>query len=501
MWKDRVIFMTILRKFKISYTFSIIFLFILVFAIIDRLTPRPHLMSYLFFSLTLLIIIQYRYIDRKKTKYLYFLPLIFLLWGNMHMGILAGLLLIGVYYAAELITFFIPKKFSSNEIPSLTKPELIRLLLIFIACVLVMLINPNGIQTYFYAYEHTKMKMLSTVNEWMSPFSSNYNDGFVSYIYKAFLFTGFLTIFYSFSKKDVLPGLLFIIFGIYSVRAMRFTVDYVLILFPFLILTYFYYLFKIKSAVLKDFLIINPVPKIILSLGLFLLIFPVKDNSFYLGFMKYYRISGFGINSEFIPTQMFDFIKENKIADIGEKPFNHFGTGGFIVWNFPGKQNFIDSRNLSDEIFYKYDSLIRKMPGFEKKFNDYGFDYVIYLDPDYTHWDLNTLERMKNNTILSYLTKSDDWKLVFWDDKSVLYVKNLPKFKDIIDKYEYKYLTPFYYPFTNETEKSLVNKGLNEDKLKLKSEIKRKAAEEPESVVMHVLFNAFGNKLTSILNN
>jgi hypothetical protein len=52
------LYFLILRKFKVSHNVSILFLFFLAFGIIDRLSPRPHIMSYLAYVLLLLIIVQ-----------------------------------------------------------------------------------------------------------------------------------------------------------------------------------------------------------------------------------------------------------------------------------------------------------------------------------------------------------------------------------------------------------------------------------------------------------
>ncbi len=478
-----IIFLVILRKFKVNYILSILFLFILLFSIIDRLTPRPHLMSYVFFALVLYIIVEYRYFRRDNYKILFFLPLIFLLWANTHMGIIAGMLLLGVYLTSEVISFLIKPVAKKTEIRKLTKPEIVRLAMIFIACLIVMLINPNGISTYVYAYDHTKMKMLETVNEWVSPFSEKYSDNFVSFLYKGFLFSGLLILYYSIKKKDLFPGLLYIIFAVYSVRAMRFTVDYIIVMFCFTVVSIDYLLDKFKSKKIKNYFSVNPIPKLIFSAVLFLLIFPVKDDSLYLKFLKYYRVSGFGINSDFIPTQMFDFMKENKINEIGERPFNHFGTGGFLIWNFPDSKNFIDSRNLNDSIFNEYNIILNKRPGFEKKFKDYNFDYIIYLAPD-----LIRMPQEMEQTIISYLSKvNNDWKLVFWDDKSFLYVKNIPKFQDIVNKYEYKYINQynFYY------QQNMIQKGLTEDREQLMKEIKRKTTEENQGFVINNTITKF----------
>jgi hypothetical protein len=480
------LYFLILRKFKINYTLIIIALFFLAFGIIDRLSPRPHLMSYLSFALLLLIIAQYRYINRKNYKILFFIPLIFLVWANMHMGIIAGMFLLGLFVLSEVIIFFNPGKFSTKEIPALTKPELVRLLLIFLAAILVMFVNPNFYQTYLYAYNHTKMKMLETVNEWMSPFGDKYKDSFVSIIYKIMLFSGVLVIYYSIKKKDLFLSVLYIGLAIYSIRAMRFTVDYVLILFVFIVVSINYIIESVKNENLKNIIFNNSVVKIILSIFFIFLTISVNSNDLYLKYLKYYRVTGFGINSDFIPTQMFDFMKETKITELSDRILNHFGTGGFFIWNFPEKKNFIDSRNLNDDIYFKYNQLMAKQPGFEQKLNEYGIEYAIYLAPD-----LVRAPQEMEQTIISYFSKNKDWKLIFWDDKSFLFVKDIPKFSDLINRYEYKYITPYNAVY----QKNMLEKGIKEDKERVIKEISRKSGEDPNSIINTAVLKLLGNKL------
>ncbi|MBK8551786.1 MAG: hypothetical protein IPL53_12265 [Ignavibacteria bacterium] len=184
---------------------------------------------------------------------------------------------------------------------------------------------------------------------------------------------------------------------------------------------------------------------------------------------------------------MFDFMKANNIPSTGEKPLNHFGSGGFLVWNFPESKNFIDSRNLNDEIFSEYNTLIAKKPGFEGKLKSYDFDYSLYLAPD-----LVRVPQEMEQTIISYFSKHpDEWKLVFWDDKSFLFVKNLPKFKEIIDKYEYKYATPYNLLY----KKNVLEKASKEDPEQLKKEINRKLSEEPNGLIITSINNTYSSKL------
>lgn len=479
-----LIFYYLLKRFNVSNTFSIFSLLVLSFGMIDRLTPRPHLMSYIFFALLIYIICEYRYFSRGGRKVLYFIPIIFLLWANMHMGIIAGGFLMALFFLSEFAGTYKPG-INPSVVP-LTKKELGFLFVILFVSALMMLVNPNFIQTYLYAYEHTKMKMLETVNEWMSPFSGRYEDSLVSYIYKTLLFVGVFNIFYAIRKKDWFFAILYAAFAVYSVRAMRFTVDFVIITFLFTVLSVYYYFNLIKNTNLKTLILYKPPLKIILGLFIIFLIINIPSNKLYLEFLKYYRVTGVGINSDFIPTAMFDFMKQNKVPEIGDKIFNHFGTGGFFVWNFEGKKNFIDSRNLNDDIFFKYQQILTKRPGFEQKLDEYGIDYVIYLAPD-----LVRDPREMENTCISYFSKNPNWKLLFWDDKSFLWVRNLPKFQELIEKYEYKYLSPFSYAYNRQ----LIEKGINEDLQTLKKEAERKLAEEPNGVVISSTLKVYGNRI------
>lgn len=482
------ILFVILRKFKVSYTLIFLIFTLLAFGIMDRLSPRPHIMSFLFFAVLLYIISEYRYFKRDNYKILFIIPLVFLIWANIHMGIIAGIFLLGIYTLSEIIIYLKPDKFSSKEIPALTKQELTRLVIIFVVSLLVMLVNPNGFATYVYAFEHTKMKLLETINEWRSPFDEMFGGGFVTIIYKLFLFGGVLILYYAFKRKDLFAALVFIGFAIYSVRAVRFTVDYLIIITVFLAIAVSFILNETKNEWLKNFLTVNPAPKIIIEIILLFCIVNIPNDKLYLEYLKYYRVSGFGINSDFIPTQMFDFMKENNIPVTGQRPLNHFGSGGFLIWNFPESKNFIDSRNLNDEIFSEYNTLMAKRPGFEKKLKDYDFDYFIYLAPDLVRAP-NEMEQ----TIISYMSRHpEEWKLVFWDDKSFLFVRNLPKFREVIDKYEYKYAAPYNFLY----QKNVLEKAVTDDPEQLRSELKRKTAQDPNGFIINSINNTYLSKLS-----
>ncbi len=476
----------LLRKFKINSIVIIILFFMLLVGIMDRLSPRPHIITYIFFVAISYILLCYKYFDRVKyTKWLYFLPLIFLVWGNAHMGVLAGGLFLFIFTVSEALAYLRPKAYLPADLKPPSKPQVVRLALISFACLLVLLINPHGLQTYIYAYSHTKMKMLETVNEWQNPFTDSMDFGFVVTFYKVFLFSGLIILLYAYSRRDLFFALVYIGFAVYSVRAIRFTVDYEILILFFLAVSLNYYLDKLRGTSPKSVLNIifrSSVTKAILAASLIYITALVPNNKIYES-IKYYRISGWGVNDNFIPVQLFDFMKANNISGT---VFNQFGTGGYLVWNFPGQKNFIDSRNLNDRLFNEYDAIMGMKPGFEKKLAQYGVDYVIYLDPDLIRrpGDLNKL-------VTDYFYKDPDWKIVFWDDKSILYAKNVPKFAGVISKNEFDVFTPFA---------ALMNKNDFEKKVRANpDESKRELARLEQIEPNGYLYKAMSEMASKIL--
>ncbi len=473
------LYFLLLRKFKVNSFVSWLVLFTLLVAIMDRLSPRPHVITYILFVTIIYLIVTFKYMDREKNiKKLYFLPLIFLIWGNMHMGVLAGGLFLFIFTITETFIFHYPRKFSSTEIKPLTLSQIKIIWVISVLCGLVLLVNPHGINTYIYAYSHTKMKMLATVNEWRSPFDSFFGAGFVIFQYKIFLFGGLLILAYAYIKKDLLFALMYIGFFFYSIRAIRFTVDYELIIVFFFVITLNFFVERLsKSKIwggIFNFLQYNNAFKIFLVLTSLYIAYLIPSGKIY-ETLQYYRVYGWGINTDFIPVQLFDFMKESGIKGT---TYNHFGTGGYLVWSFPDQKNFIDSRNLNDDIFNEYNSIMSKAPGFEKKLEKYGFDYVIYLDPDL----IRRPDDLKK-VVVSYFARNPAWKLVFWDDKSMLFVKDIPKFAEVIKKYEYKVLNPYTALFLMQE----FRQNILSNPEKTKEEINRKSQTEPKGYLFQGL--------------
>jgi len=458
-------------KLKINFALTAALSLLLLIGMLTRLSPRPHLVSYLFITVLMYLLLKYMIFDKGNIKGLYPMPMIFLVWANFHMGVIIGVFILLSFYVSD----YLLNKNSKSKDNSNSK----KLLYIVLLSLAAILVNPHFFNTYLYVYSHTEMKMLNEINEWKSPFSSAMISNY--YVLIFFFFAALsLTIFSYYKKtKNLFPIFLFLGLGFLALRAQRYTVDFELALFPLILIS-------INSFIKLD----NNKQKFIsyaLAGVTTLLIFYSANDKFYKETLNNnFRETGFGLNKDFFPVEMFDFIKANKIDDPQNRPFNSLRAGGYLTWQLPGNKNLIDSRNLNDDIYFKYKTIEQKRPGFEKLINDFGINYFAFSTP-YLKLSANEL----NTSVISWLSKnSDDWKLIYWDDKSSLFVKNDSKFSNVIQNYEYKYLTPFNIVFAP----AVLAKAFTDDKETLLREARRKAAEEPQGMFTQDIKNKYNIK-------
>lgn len=477
------IYSRILSKLKLSDSLKIIFLLILCWGMLFRFSIRPHLISYLFYVLILYVIASYKYFDRKNYQILFYLPVIFLFWANLHLGAVTGIFMFSLFVVSEIIIYLFPKNLSTPEIPPLNKTELLRLLSVYIISLAVLLVNPNHINTYIYAFSLTKSKLIYDLGEFKSPFDSNYNSSLAMITYKILLGSGIIALYYSFMKKDLYAFLMVIFFALYSFKAARFTTDYNIAASVFIFTGIIYLLGKIESIKFRKFINANYGLKLVLILIMLFQIFSIPNDRLFNSFFHYYRKWGIGIDRNFFSQEMFDFAKNIKLNETGNHPFNQYTCGGLFIWSFPQNKNFIDSRFINDEIYSEYSNIHYMRTGFIDKLKKYDIDYFMYVVPS-----MLDNPRSLSSIVIAFLSqKNDEWKLIYWDDVSFIFVKNVPKFESIISRYEYKYVTPYNYIF----QKKLIDKAYMENKATVVNEIKRKLAEEPNGDIINTFASVY----------
>ena len=170
---------------------------------------RPHIFSLLLMIIWYYLLDEYQYKDR---NYLYVLPLIMLLWVNLHGGFLAGFILIGIYLFGNIVKFI-----TSHDLEkSIYKRKAKLLGLTTIVCLLVCLINPFGYHILLFPFKLVSNKfIMDHINEFLSP---NFHEPL---LFKYFLLLMFVIFALSAVKINLIELLLILMFtnmSLYSVR-------------------------------------------------------------------------------------------------------------------------------------------------------------------------------------------------------------------------------------------------------------------------------------------
>jgi hypothetical protein len=397
------------------------------------------------------------------------------------MGVLLGMVLFTVFLVSEFIQYKKPGYSNSNNVP-VTSGSLKKLVIIYAASLLALLINPHGIKTYFYVYSHLQMKMISEVYEWYSPFNEYFKGTVYIYTYYIFILLTLAGLYLAIKQKLIFPLITLAVFLLFSFRSTRYSIDFMLIASIFLI-----YIFSnaVNSDTKNSFFSKPYLASAAVILFLTGIILTPGNNLYKL--IKYDRVFGTEVDNSSFPVKAAQFLKENNINLQGYRVFNSFDTGGFLIWEFNGAKNFIDSRNLNDDIYFTYKQLNSRQPGFEEKFKSLNFD-IIFLHFDKLPWNNGELK----TSIISYLFRNyNSFKLVYWDDDAYIFVRNDPKFSDIINKFEYKYVNPYFYI----VEKEPLKAALSSDPLRVTEEIKRNLMQNPNGVFIQAMAKSFNVKL------
>ena len=336
----------------------------LVFA--NKTMPRPHLLSYLFFAITLYL--SYDTLQNKNSKKIYFTPLISLLWSNFHGGSSnLSYLIYGVFLCLSFFSF--TKGNLKNS--SLSRKQQKKYLYAFVTSILSICINPHGIKMLIYPYINMTYKvMLDCIEEWQV-LSLTTIDGIFYFLFILFVF---FKIFSSKKEHQILDLLLLSLFTILGIKSTRFI--------P--------YFFIICTAILpkywKDSNIKVELLPILISL---FLIIP----SFY---FTLYQKPEFSLVSE----EMIEYLKKEKTV-----LYNSYELGGYLIYqDIPV---FIDGRA---DLYI--DTILCDVCEIEQGqnpelLNNYSFDTFL----------------VRNHSKLeSYLSKNTKYQLKLKDKKNSLYI-------------------------------------------------------------------------------
>ena len=126
-----------------------------------HLFARPHVLSWLF------TVIWFQLLDSSKENRLWWLPLLMLLWVNLHGGFVLGFALLGLYLLSSTIRYF---RCRLEDMHRNVAQRLRRLALVTVASLVASLINPYGYKLHVHVYRYLSSRwLMNHIDEFLSP--------------------------------------------------------------------------------------------------------------------------------------------------------------------------------------------------------------------------------------------------------------------------------------------------------------------------------------------
>ena len=204
-----------LRRLSGSFWTALVLAAITCWSFLFNGMPRPVFFSMILFCITLTLLLEANRSGR--VELLYWLPLIFWIWVNMHIQFIHGLFLVGLLMATTVAQRMAEQWGLAPGF--LLKPKLpaLPMIAIFAACVLATLIGPNFYRPYVAVVEYSKAKFAYNVIIELQPLGFRQTSNYFQLLLTAF---GFFAVGWR-KKIDFFKLAMLTICSVVAYRTMR----------------------------------------------------------------------------------------------------------------------------------------------------------------------------------------------------------------------------------------------------------------------------------------
>jgi hypothetical protein len=182
-----------------------------------HMLTRPHVLSWLFAVVWFQILYGSETGDPEKSRRLWWLPVLMMLWVNLHGGFILGFVVLGLYLLSHAIRHF---RCRDEEMCQQIARRLQHLGVISGAVTLASLLNPYGYKLHLHVYQYLSSRwLMNHIDEFLSP---NFH-GIAQQCFVALLLITIVALAWG-QKKPPLSRLLVLLFaafsGLYASRSL-----------------------------------------------------------------------------------------------------------------------------------------------------------------------------------------------------------------------------------------------------------------------------------------
>jgi hypothetical protein len=418
-----------------------------------RIQPRPEIFTYLFTAMTIFLLSEYYYGNRKNLIYLF--PPMILVWANCHPTYLMAFGLYGAFFADALIRAAWRKEFQWARLRTWVIPPLVTGVAGLVLCGL----NPHG-----YGWLLSPLHLISrgggvggnagNILMSISELTPVKGTGFFVYYKAAAIFAAVSLCLGLAGRRIYLLDLFLFAIAFkgawdsaraVSMMGLFLSAGVSLHLTGFLSEAAGWFSTKVtgkpeapgekrkqkgKRGSPPPVISVRPDPRPRFAAGhatlvgvvvLALVAFGGTTLAFSFSQLEY----GVGITEHKFSFEAAEFLRRNPVPG---KMFNFFDIGGFLDWQlFPGALTFIDGRTYNQQVFMEHQSVTGGMPGWERIIDKYGITYIVLKTMDSSGMIL---------PIIPILANDPNWALVFSDGLFVIFVRNTPELRGYVKAHE-----------------------------------------------------------------
>lgn len=399
-------------------------------ALVSRLlwVSRPHLFSFVFLIGFLIILELF---EREDLNYLKWLPLMMILWVNLHAGSVLGLGILAMYAGGTYL-----QRFSQTTEREVAQRKFKLLGRTFLWTLAAALVNPWGAKILLLPFQLMSMKIvMNSFPEWMSP---NFHDFRLAHV---FLVICIAIPLLSKKRLDIFEAGLFVLLLYMSLYSVRHLALITILVTPLVAgraqdlleeitghLSQINFIRRLKTgseAFSQQIRLYEMQRKS--SAWIYIVLALCFMNSWTIARTSGMSFLNFKVDRRLFPIYAAEFMHQNHISG---KMFNQDYWGGYLLkQTYPDTTIFFDGRTYlyGDEITREYFQVANVANNFENILNKYEVTLIIYQ----AHTPLSRA-----------LQFSDNWKLVFADGVANIFLKDVPENREIIEKFPHVHIIP-----------------------------------------------------------
>ena len=400
-----------------------------------RFQPRPELFSAVGMSFLLSFLVTY---CAGQRKHLWSVPPLVVVWTNFHGGVLNGLAVFAVFWVAEAISTWQEWRRGKKGIGphDVATRQLKHMTLVFAVSMLATVINPYGFH-YYSSVAPGRIAMLrGYLLEWgpLVDFLPQLNAFTLSLmmLFTALTLASFVEMKPSLDSSGgtkrslrlrvtpfhLTPFLLTVFATFLAWQALRHLWTATQILLAVTMMNLFVTRASIRRSVsMRRWNVAGVVVAACVGATLFYQNVSTSQRN------------GIGVDPSSVPLGLVRFMDANHITG---RMFNTLGDSCYLTWKLcPAQKLFIDILNAYDaSILAAAHQVLRGVPSPQVNIRRWNLDYAIFLEQEIS------------SPFAIYLSRSPAWALVYWDGRSMLFLHRVQRFRDVIERHEYRLTNP-----------------------------------------------------------